>query len=60
MSFKLLYASKFVYDIGTAAFDRARINNQAQQSYSLAARQAAINNNLNFNAHLALNEQQAL
>ena len=60
MSFKLLYASKFIYDVGTTAFNSSRINTQAQQSYALAASQAAINNNLNFNAHLALNEQQAL
>ena len=60
MSYQLLYASKFIHDVGTTAYDSSRINNQAQQSYSLAARQTAINNNLNFDAHLALNEQQAL
>jgi len=60
MDFKLLYASKFIYDVGTTAFNASRINAQAQQSYSLAAAQTAINNNLNYNAHLALNEQQAL
>ena len=58
--FKLLHASKFIYDVGTTAYNSYRINAQAQQSYALAARQTAINNNLNFNAHLALNEQQAL
>ena len=60
MDFKLLYASKFIYDVGTTSFNASRINAQAQQSYSLAAAQTAINNNLNYNAHLALNQQQAL
>jgi len=60
VDFNFLYASKFAYDIATTAYESHLINQRAVQSYATANAQAAINNQLNFNAHLALNEQQAL
>ena len=59
-AFELLYATKFVYDIASAAQQHQVVNDQATASYHNALRQVSANNQSNVNAHLAINSEMAL
>ena len=60
MSFGYLYAAQFMVQAGTAAHEYQQAEYKAIQQRQQAYRQAAINNQLGYNAHLNLNQQQVL
>lgn len=60
MSMELLYAAQFAMSAFGSMNDAANANADAWAQQEQANKQAAINNQLNTNAHLGLNEEQAL
>ena len=60
MSYELLYAAQFAMSAFGSMNDAANANADAWAQQEQANKQAAINNQLNTNAHLGLNEEQAL
>lgn len=60
MAFGLLYASKFLLDTVSTGYSYKLAAEKTQRQYQDARRQIALNNQLNYNAHLNLNQQEVL
>lgn len=60
MAFGLFYASKFFVETASTMYTHNRAAVKSQQDYYNSLKQVAINNGLNYNAHLNLNQQEVL